>query len=403
MASSQHTQRRPRRRIASWVLLALLIHVEVLVGIGLFTFFWAPRQAELEALSAAGKNVPESIDISTLDEETSRKLVAEMEKEEEKRQEEEKKKEEEKKEAPGQVVDLAKPREEQRPDQAKFAAEYDVSVAKETKKYGKFDQRARQGDQQGDSAESRPATPPAQPKTAPPTPPGMMAMRNPGPEGKKAPPGAVGMVAPTPSGLPGESLEAPLDDKGELARKGTGQQPTTRSPPGGASGGPQAPNVTGAPAPLLPSEQQLARAIGSGSQDHLKDIDDGAETALNAKKWKFASFFNRVKQQVRDHWSPADEYRRRDPSGAIYGSKDRYTLLRVALKPDGTLASVALETPSGVEFLDDEAIEAFKQAQPFPNPPKQLVEQDGTITFRFGFFFELSGSPRMKIFKYGSM
>ena len=50
-------------------------------------------------------------------------------------------------------------------------------------------------------------------------------------------------------------------------------------------------------------------------------------------------------------------------------------MLRVQLKPDGTLANVALEQPSGVEFLDDEAIEAFKQAQPFPNPPLQLVDQ----------------------------
>ena len=79
-------------------------------------------------------------------------------------------------------------------------------------------------------------------------------------------------------------------------------------------------------------------------------------------------------------------------------------MLRVQLKPDGTLANVALEQASGVEFLDDEAIEAFKQAQPFPNPPKQLVDSgSGLINFRFGFFFELSGSPLMKIFKYGNM
>jgi TonB family protein len=161
----------------------------------------------------------------------------------------------------------------------------------------------------------------------------------------------------------------------------------------------------GAPPALLPSEQQLARAIGSGTEDYLKDIDDGEETALNAKKWKFASFFNRVKQQVRDHWRPAEEYRRRDPTGAIYGQKNRYTLLRVQLKPDGSLANGALELPSGIEFLDDQAIEAFKQAQPFPNPPKQLVDGDsGFINFRFGFFFELSGSsPQFKVFRYNSM
>jgi TonB family protein len=195
-----------------------------------------------------------------------------------------------------------------------------------------------------------------------------------------------------------------MDPNGDLSPPG--RDGPSRPSGGVAAGAPMsAPRTSNAAPPaLVPSEQQIARAIGNGTQDHLKDIDEGNETALNAKKWKFASFFNRVKQQVRDHWRPAEEYRRRDPSGSIYGQKDRYTLLRVQLKPDGSLANVALETPSGVEFLDDEAIEAFKQAQPFPNPPKQLVEAtSGLIDFRFGFFFELSGSPHMKIFKYGNM
>jgi TonB family protein len=153
----------------------------------------------------------------------------------------------------------------------------------------------------------------------------------------------------------------------------------------------------GATSALAPSQQQIARAIGSGTQDHLKDLDDGDETALNAKKWKFASFFNRVKSQVREHWRPVDVYRRRDPTGSIYGNKDRYTLLRVQLKPDGSLANLTLTTPSGVEFLDDEAMEAFKQAQPFPNPPPQLVDGgSGMIDFSFGFYFEISGAPALQ-------
>jgi TonB family protein len=302
------------------------------------------------------------------------------------------------------VVDLAKPLEEKRPENARFAAEHDSSVAKETKKYGQFDSRSRQGMAEGDADQTRPAVPatPPSPRTSP-TPPGALAMKAPaGQRGRQGPPGQPGEAAPAVAGMPGESVVAEPDENGDLSPPGRdGAQQAS----GGVQTGAPVParkGSNGAPPTLIPSEQQLARAIGAGTQDHLKDIDDGAETALNAKKWKFASFFNRVKQQVRDHWRPAEEYRRRDPSGSIYGQKDRYTLLRVQLKPDGSLANVALETPSGVEFLDDEAIEAFKQAQPFPNPPKQLVESNsGLIDFRFGFFFELSGSPHMKIFKYG--
>jgi len=39
-------------------------------------------------------------------------------------------------------------------------------------------------------------------------------------------------------------------------------------------------------ASLLPSEEEIARSVGSGTQDHLRDVDEGEETALNAKRWK---------------------------------------------------------------------------------------------------------------------
>lgn len=403
MAPTEQIKRRwPRHRLRYWLVLALVIHAEVILVVLFATFFWAPRNADLVALGQ-GKPSPEAIDINTIDEETSRKILAELEKEREKQEAEELKKEQEAKQAPGQVVDIAKPREEKRPDNARFAAEHDSSVEKETKKYGRFDQRARQGDSTGDATQSRPATSASQ-ATAPSagsSNPGALAMRRPAARAAAPTSGPPGPPAPPVLAQPGEVVEAPAEQGGELAQPGRLASP----PPGGApsAGAPPAPSSPSNPA-LAPSPQQLARAIGSGTQDHLKDIDDGEQTALNAKKWKFASFFNRVKQQVREHWRPAEQYRRRDPTGAIYGQKDRYTLLRVQLTPEGKLANVALEMPSGIEFLDDEAIEAFKLAQPFPNPPKQLVEEgSGTISFRFGFFFELAGAPKMKIFRYNSM
>jgi TonB family protein len=205
--------------------------------------------------------------------------------------------------------------------------------------------------------------------------------------------------------LPGKNGADAQEDPEGVLPSGTRGEIRPRTPALAASPGREGPATPPGAAPALtPSQQQIARAIGGGTQDHLKDIDDGDETSLNSKKWKFASFFNRIKAQVREHWRPAEVYRRRDPTGSIYGSKDRYTLLRVQLKPDGSLANVALETPSGVEFLDDEAIEAFKEAQPFPNPPTQLVDGgSGMIDFKFGFYFEIGGATRFKAFKYNSM
>jgi TonB family protein len=185
---------------------------------------------------------------------------------------------------------------------------------------------------------------------------------------------------------PGPGDETP----GEVPRLGNDSRALPRG--GGTPGG--------APPMLVPTDQQLARVVGGTTQDALKDVDDGEETALNSKKWRFASFFNRVKRQVAEHWHPEEAYRRRDPTGAVYGRQNRYTELRIQLKPDGRLANVALAQPSGLEFLDDEAIEAFKEAQPFPNPPRQLVESSGLINFRFGFLFDLNGPPQMRWFRY---
>ena len=59
-----------------------------------------------------------------------------------------------------------------------------------------------------------------------------------------------------------------------------------------------------------------------------------------------------------------------------------------------------LLTDQQYEFLDEEAISAFKEAQPFPNPPHQLIESNGLITFHFGFLYDLNGPPQMRWFKY---
>jgi hypothetical protein len=187
------------------------------------------------------------------------------------------------------------------------------------------------------------------------------------------------------------------DPEGAFSRLGAGspRRRASEAPEGGGQ-----PGLYG----LLPTDEQIARSVGSGTQDHLDGIDDGAETALNAKRWVYATFFNRVKERVREHWKPAEEYQRRDPTGKIYGAEDRYTLLQVALKADGSLAKVAVSHTCGLDFLDDTAVEAFKEAQPFINPPRKLVEDGhGMVSFAFGFYFEVSGAPRMKLFRYQSM
>ena len=64
----------------------------------------------------------------------------------------------------------------------------------------------------------------------------------------------------------------------------------------------------------MPSSAALDKIIGAAPNDHL-DVDQGEGTFLNTREWKYATFFNRVKQAVGRNWDPNEPLRQRDPTG----------------------------------------------------------------------------------------
>jgi TonB family protein len=302
-------------------------------------------------------------------------------KKEEELKEEEKKEEEKDRDIKGQVVDLPKPLEEKQPDKARFLSEYDSKVKKETKgppvpfKPGRI-------------VPSRPV--PVKQQTQPP----------PNPKQQQQVERKVLKLAMrTQPDIPRSNLE----------KSDSGDEPVkTPTPPKKLPRGPTVAKKQPEAGPkkhitmkdLKLSDKELLKAMGSRVNDYLKNVEEGKQTLLNSKRWRFASFFNRVKRQVAQNWHPDVVYRRRDPQGNVYGFRDRLTILRVRLTPEGKLKDLHLEKASGVGFLDDEAMSAFRAAEPFPNPPKGLVDKDsGVISFRFGFLFEISRRPSFRIFR----
>lgn len=136
-----------------------------------------------------------------------------------------------------------------------------------------------------------------------------------------------------------------------------------------------------------------AQAGGGAPNDDLRDVQAGEGTYLNTREWKFAGFFNRVKQAVSARWDPNGRLRAKGRQ-TIYA--DKVTLLSVTLRADGSLADVFVAQTSGIDALDLEAVQAFEHAQPFSNPPAGLA-QNGLIRFNFGFsvISEGVGGPRM--------
>jgi TonB family protein len=152
-------------------------------------------------------------------------------------------------------------------------------------------------------------------------------------------------------------------------------------------------------ASLLPSSAVVDRIVGAAPADRLEDVEEGEGTFLNTKEWKFAGFMNRVKQSVGWHWHPNEELRRRDPTGNIYSGRDRHTLLHVTLDEQGMVKDMYVEKSSGLDFLDIEAMRSFERAQPFPHPPRGMMEDGETVSFRFGFYLDMSGGPRLRLFR----
>ena len=299
----------------------------------------------------------------------------------EKLKEEEKKRQEEEKNLKGQVVDLPRPREEKQPDKAQYLSQYDSKVAKETKSRPT---RTRPGRLTADRPLKRPRTPPPTPR-----------------EQQRLQEKLAKLAMRTKPALPQSRF--PKADKGDRPAQveprphKTPQGPL--SPQKEAAGPRQKINLQD----LQPSEEELLKALGSRVNDYLKGVEEGKHTLLNSKRWRFSSFFNRVKRRVAQNWHPDTVYKRRDPTGNVYGFRDRLTILRVRLTPKGQVKELHLEHASGVGFLDDEALTAFRSAGPFPNPPGGLVDKDtGMISFRFGFMFEIARRPSFRIFRGGN-
>ena len=143
-------------------------------------------------------------------------------------------------------------------------------------------------------------------------------------------------------------------------------------------------------------EKELTERAGSGSQasqsnDYLKDVAKGDETLLSTREFVYYSFYNRIRRQLNQYWGGKvrEKMTKMFKQGRTIASEDdKITKLLITLNRDGILTKVQVLSDSGVRDLDDAAIEAFKEAAPFPNPPAGIVESDGTIKIRWDFILE---------------
>jgi len=143
--------------------------------------------------------------------------------------------------------------------------------------------------------------------------------------------------------------------------------------------------------PLSQASPASPYSTPSATDDYLKDVKEGDFTRLNTRRFEHYSFYSRVKGQLRSHWNPLirqEVYFIFSTQRSVASLDKKRTTLRVTLDKNGYLKQVELLTTSGNRKIDMAAIQAFRTAAPFPNPPAELLEKDGHLRLFWDFVLE---------------
>lgn len=114
----------------------------------------------------------------------------------------------------------------------------------------------------------------------------------------------------------------------------------------------------------------------------------GSFTALNTDRYLFYTFYARIEELVRYRWETRVQRAidSLDPrTAAMAGNRNWNTQVEFLLDRRGFLQKALIMKESGIPGFDAAAVNAFKEARVFPNPPQEMVEDDGYIHLKFTF------------------
>jgi protein TonB len=136
---------------------------------------------------------------------------------------------------------------------------------------------------------------------------------------------------------------------------------------------------------VVDENAEMARA--SSNNDYVKNVNLGDITNLNTAEYKYYGFYARIRMQLEQYWSSELKAKSQGlfkKGRSIASGQELITNLEITIDQAGKIKKVVIVTTSGVQEIDEAAIDAFEKAGPFPNPPKDMVTS-GEATLRWGF------------------
>ncbi len=118
-----------------------------------------------------------------------------------------------------------------------------------------------------------------------------------------------------------------------------------------------------------------------GSIDYLPHVFKGEFTSLNARRFSYASFYNRIKKIIRFYWAP-----QRTLEQTKWNGNTLETRLRMVIEADGSLSHLEVVASCGFPIIDSLAIKAIRKATPFYNVPQGLLDEHGQLDEVWAFY-----------------
>lgn len=143
------------------------------------------------------------------------------------------------------------------------------------------------------------------------------------------------------------------------------------------------------PSALLKSMIGAERGLSTFGEVAPDSLKFGDFTALNTDRHLYYSFYSRMEEKIRHRWvsyARAAIYNMTPEAQRRASGKDSWvTKLEIILDPQGRFVKAILTESSGSKSLDSAPVQAFKDAYQFPNPPKEMIQDDGNIHISYAF------------------
>lgn len=131
------------------------------------------------------------------------------------------------------------------------------------------------------------------------------------------------------------------------------------------------------PAPPKPLKEKLfdKDIIGRLAQKQREEKKTDSGITFDTKEFQYYGYLQRLKEKIEGIWKYPSEAAERGLYGDLY--------IRFTIKKNGKLGAIELVRTSGHKSLDDAAIRALKDAEPYWPIPDELEKDGFTITGHF--------------------